>query len=540
MLPWPSRCAALFVLAGACTSEGHTLLVDLRTDLVAGLEFVSVETAANGGVPMTAPAFVGDAFADGRRVAEIRDVEGQVLVVVRLLAADGSETSRRRIQVDVASDVGITVVITRSCLGVSCPGAGDSPSATECLGAACVDPRCTVEMPELCGPAACTAATDCPAAPAACAESRCIQGTCLAVGNDALCTGDDLCRADIGCVPRPAEADGGLDAGTPDAGPRDAGPPPDLMPLATGMADVVCDLIEPCLAVSADKAIGTDCVANATQTLLSELAPMILAAYERGTLEIDPGNFDSCIDAYRALGCRAFESRGPARCSAALRGLVPSGAPCNYNIECEPGLFCDSSTSCPGSCVPIRSEGLACTSDNACVDGLVCEDGACSRPDGDGAPCSSDALHCEAGTQCIVSTCRRIADVYVAEDGEACDVGTPRLCRFGLACVDEASGSFCRPLLTASGAACRRSITDACIPGEACDAASGSDGTCVPLPSDGEPCLMDGPRICQAMHECVAGTCERKGLTGTACTAGVDCLSATCSGMLCAVPQCVP
>ncbi len=115
----------------------------------------------------------------------------------------------RRVSAIVHSPITIvTIVLTRSCEGVMCPN--DNPAFDSCLGGRCVDPRCTPETPEFCPPGQCVSAAECGVPDAECVESRCGDGVCLAVPNNALCAEGQVCHGLRGCI---------------DQEPRDGGPP---------------------------------------------------------------------------------------------------------------------------------------------------------------------------------------------------------------------------------------------------------------------------------------------------------------------------
>jgi hypothetical protein len=233
------RVVALCLAAGlaGCDDGRPVLAVDLRTDLIPVVEFARVRTTVMD--PAGGPSRLVDREVDerddliaGRRVAELPVDPGQVRLLVELVKSNGMIVAMRPVVVTVTGSTGVTVVITRDCRGVVCPGPGDDPAATACLAERCVEPECTVATPELCPPPQCSSAGECPPGPA-CTEPQCEGGACLVAARDARCAPDELCDPELGCVPRPEPVDAGapVDAGTgmdggpgPDAGPgRDAG-----------------------------------------------------------------------------------------------------------------------------------------------------------------------------------------------------------------------------------------------------------------------------------------------------------------------------
>lgn len=215
-----------------CTSAGPELLVDLRTDLVPDAEFARVRTELYESRPTNGEATLLDRrvvhagapdadYLAGRRVASFEGVQrGSRWLVVSLLDDAGDVVVRRPIIVEVTADTGVIVVITRDCVGVECPGAGDDVGALACLAGRCVDPRCHPQAREFCPPATCEADPDC-AVPAACAAGACVDGTCLSSSLDAACPEGTFCDPVLGC----RVADGLMPPDGEDAGaPVDAGP----------------------------------------------------------------------------------------------------------------------------------------------------------------------------------------------------------------------------------------------------------------------------------------------------------------------------
>jgi len=206
------------MLFTACTDDTATVLVDLKTDLVAGAEFSAVQTLLEGtGAPIETPALLGDDFVDGRRVAELNDLTpGRHVVVVTLVAADRTPITERRFRLDVSESIGLTALLTRDCRTVRC-GGGETCVAGTCVSDDCVnagDPNCP--MAEC---TSVTALTACPGA-SACAEARCDLGACL-YASLGTCGGGEYCSPEDGCLP------------VPDDIPPDAGPPGSLSPLAS-------------------------------------------------------------------------------------------------------------------------------------------------------------------------------------------------------------------------------------------------------------------------------------------------------------------
>lgn len=243
---------AATLLAG-CSASGFQLIVDLRTDLRPGYDFVVVRTSvleapdpSVEGVRRTLAAATTDHYVEGERVAELSDLPaGSYLIAVELLDGASAVVAGRRARVDVSGPRSVSILITSECFGVRCPGAGDPVGATECSAGRCVSPECTADNPDACGIGGCASDDEC-AAVVSCSVGRCTGGACFQAPDDARCPSGSYCDITDGCAPIPAmdagapttdAGGGGLDAGPGiDAG-HDAGP--SCVPSA-------CDDLDPC------------------------------------------------------------------------------------------------------------------------------------------------------------------------------------------------------------------------------------------------------------------------------------------------------
>lgn len=220
------------LLAGCGQQDAVDLFVDVRTDVRPEYEFASVRielvgagSAGPGRVQRPATAAEEAAFREGMRVAEFEEVDRPLVSVrVALLDALGLPVLERAAAVRIGErDRIVTVLLTRDCAGVICPGPGDDPSLEACLGGRCVDARCTPETPEHC-PRGCDDDSDC-AVEASCATGRCDEGTCFRVERTNACNEGQWCHPETGCVAIPDVVDAGmsLDAGMDAAVAFDAG-----------------------------------------------------------------------------------------------------------------------------------------------------------------------------------------------------------------------------------------------------------------------------------------------------------------------------
>ncbi len=201
---------------GACEGDGATLVIDVKTDLVPGVELIAIRTELDA--PRTRVdqvVFRGDDAASGIRAAELAGLaDGDHVVDVSLLDAAMRVVLRRRVRVVVRGPTGVTLLFTRTCRDVVCPRTGEDTTLTECVGGACADPSCSVEVRATCPPAECTSDDACTFA-ASCARGACVDGFCLATSSAGACASNEYCHPDLGCLALPDPI--------PDAGPRDAG-----------------------------------------------------------------------------------------------------------------------------------------------------------------------------------------------------------------------------------------------------------------------------------------------------------------------------
>lgn len=199
------------------------------------------------------------------------------------------------------------------------------------------------------------------------------------------------------------------------------------------------------------------------------------------------------------------------------------GEPCSeYN--CGPGDACDfAATEGCGVCRPLPKEGEACITppitdeELYCATGFACAEGICIKDQNRarGEPCLLDE-YCGPGLDCDENA--RCAAVY--EEGMPCSgsliCGDWLICREGK-CTTSGSklGEACQ--IVGSLTTC---VRGACI-----------EGTCQPLPSDGEPCHRDcpdceeqclSPFVC-VDHQCAPGPACGEGRTGDLCAEHFQC-----------------
>jgi hypothetical protein len=247
-----------WIAVAGCGGE-IDLAVDVRTDYTPGRDFVGVRAEVfRGSDPRTSDApphgeneVTAPSTADfylGRRVADFGGIEaGRWWVKVVLLRLDGSVLATRLASVEVGDTRIVTVVFTRTCADVSCPGSADLETDTECLGGRCVDPTCGADADATACAAECNQDIGCVDVPhAECAVPTCREGVCLLRAEDARCGGGGArCDPGDGCFVPVREDAGptGMDGGPPtDSGP-DTGMMPDTGPPDAGPPDASCECL---------------------------------------------------------------------------------------------------------------------------------------------------------------------------------------------------------------------------------------------------------------------------------------------------------
>jgi len=235
---WPFVLTALITLGGCGLGPRVLLVVDLQTDLIAGIEFTTVRTAV-GDERATLDALPGS-FVSPSRVAELRTPPGTRDVRVELLDRAGAVVAERRLIVDLHRDTGVVVFISARCRSVVCAGdqtcidgtcrqadsiCGGEPCrpgvGETCTGRECDDP--SRFCPSGVCDEDCEDDDDCMNLDA-CSIPRCEARVCVGVPISNACPDGLFCSIAIGCVPVPpgVEFDGGAPSDAAVGG--DAGP----------------------------------------------------------------------------------------------------------------------------------------------------------------------------------------------------------------------------------------------------------------------------------------------------------------------------
>jgi hypothetical protein len=264
-------------------------------------------------------------------------------------------------------------------------------------------------------------------------------------------------------------------------------------------------------------------------------------AIDRGTVRVDEGEFDDCLRDVPCLApsvaAPAWAPRDPlATCREAFVGTVAIGADCFVDEECAPQGFCAgaSQTVC-GACEARRATGARCERDAQCPPGLLCVNSTCVaatqvEDSGVGGPCglfeqtlmsSATYASCRRGLYCVGFGMDRTC-IDPLPVGASCTVGMGE-CASGAMCV---SGVCVAQVIVQDvGAPCGNEVL--CEP-ERLVCASGA---CAQRPGEGASCVV---APCRVELECVSGVCRRGLADGATCSRDSACASGFCFGSVCA------
>jgi hypothetical protein len=183
-----------------------------------------------------------------------------------------------------------------------------------------------------------------------------------------------------------------------------------------------------------------------------------------------------------------------AMCACTGECVVVTANPCNTDINCNPGDFCDP---CTSHCAALSSLCEACTGLSACADGGTC------MPFSDGGTfcglaCLTDA-GCPTGYTCAATGAPD--KQCLPKSGSCTDLG---LCENDGDCTD---GEICNEVL------------QVCAPGCDDDLSCPNDQLCVAARCS-DPCTDNAQ--CESPKECTDGRCKIPG----ACDSSADCIAA--------------
>ena len=191
-----------------CAPATPTLRVVLVTDLRPGFEITRTQVFVIGDdriVDDIVTRFLPERQIgrDGVPIAFFAPLARRYRIDLTVFGASDAVIEHRVIERAADGPMTITVLLSRACLGVSCPDA--------CHAGRCVSNACFEENPGSCGSTECRVPGDCADSGVACVEPFCsASGACFGVAVSARCAVGEICDISLGCRdPRPAAADGG-------------------------------------------------------------------------------------------------------------------------------------------------------------------------------------------------------------------------------------------------------------------------------------------------------------------------------------------
>ncbi|MEO7592544.1 MAG: hypothetical protein ABI134_15110 [Byssovorax sp.] len=544
MIRWMSSAAMLFALSlltiASCSTSGRAVSVDLRTDLVPGVEFSKVVTKIDDAQTVDHGATeLPSQYIAGARVADFSELaEGNVLVKVTLLDKDGTELVSRLSRVDIKQDFALTVVVTRSCAGAVCPEPEGDPDLTTCQAGHGTRPECTPETPESCPASECASDGDC-RTEISCLAPSCDHGVCLFPPNDALCAKGQTCNPNQGCV-----AADGTPVCTATAATEQS---------CSDHADDDCNGRIDCLD---DACAGSSCEDGDACTQGETCASTACGGGQAISCDdMNPCTDDACDP---AKGCTHTDNTTPCDDGDACTtsDVCAAGA-------CKPGTAtpCDDQNSCTDdACNPATGcthadNTAACDDGNVCTTLDVCAGGACkpgpAKSCDDQNPCTDDTCDPAAG-------CGHANNAGACNDnvfcngvdkcqGGACSIhpGSPcaQLCNEQMdSCVGCLVTADCGPITYGVWSACggfaaacdttgtrSRTVSTPLCTGGACSMTPSVETEACARPTDGDSC---GAPTYGAWSACggFASTCDTMG-TRTRSVTTPTCQSDTCAGV---------
>lgn len=296
----------------------------------------------------------------------------------------------------------------------------------------------------------------------------------------------------------------------------------------------------------------------------------------------------ACVQKLRNVSCLSDD----VYCDR-VSGSGPAGTSCFGESDCQADLYCDTRSTCPGSCKPriplgetikeyeqecvdgayayvnvcraFVAEGASCAalSGNSrrqrCAKGLICTSSeVCSKGNeyaGLNEPCGGER-YCGAGLRCLGATCaKRVTamgacaspddcvtglacvggrcETHFGKAGDTCETSTNRYCGTDFFCNQTSSSGVgvCAPLRS-SGATCETS--NQCARGLFC-VDLGAAGECRARINAGGGCAESA--VCADELYCSNNSCTYKKSEGASCASSDECL-ASCSSGVCTMPFC--
>lgn len=324
------------------------------------------------------------------------------------------------------------------------------------------------------------------------------------------------------------------------------------------LASTYCSLYEKCYGpLSALFSPGEDCVTRTQRSIEDGSFSKLQGEIDAGNAVYNADKAQGCLDELAARSCDKLLQRDSPACDATVEGTVDIGGDCTIDADCKGKAYCKAGASCPGKCAALQSAGGDCQTDDQCQDGLACDETTkkCVTPAAKGQPCKGGSEpDCAPPLLCIgddeskgqTGTCVDWHDLLTAKAGASCDFLNNQWCENGIPCVAQSVSPTGAVTATcgqkvAAGAACKAAVPDQCPDGQYCALQPQSiDGTCTPLPKEGEACAGLGGGTCGAYLRCDASsqTCKPLQRLGEACTDDMFCYSNHCASGGCAPIGC--
>ncbi|MFO0596508.1 MAG: hypothetical protein U0228_14425 [Myxococcaceae bacterium] len=273
------------------------------------------------------------------------------------------------------------------------------------------------------------------------------------------------------------------------------------------------------------------------------------AGVRDGGAHLVPAQFAACLLDLTDAPCALVTA---AHCDGIFVGNGAAGSTCVLPTQCQPGLACDFSLTCPGRCVPGGQAGAplsaACNANPAtgtlvlCEPFLECRDGTCQRPLPKATvgtaclvrPNEVDPPNpCELGAVCFDGRCVALGGLdggCPCQNGLTCELGK---------CVDP-SGPPCGAVHCTPDEFCRNGFCVRRLPEGAscspfsleCAAGLSCDGTCRAPRQLGESCSTLTPIPCVRGLVCQAGVCHPPAALGESCQSTPCAEEFNCTGAI--------
>jgi hypothetical protein len=337
----------------------------------------------------------------------------------------------------------------------------------------------------------------------------------------------------------------------------------------TKYAEAACAFLQRCNSISSAELATCQTQFAATCTIPTTDAG-------GGVLTFDGANAACCVKHMAEnFACTSFDfdmKRDPA-CDNTTIGTIATSAACYKDDECAGNAYCDTRSTCPGTCKNYILTGNACTVTDKCADNGSCVGSVCVAPSYScqDAPCTKNGDECFAGYYCKLPAADAGAGTCQAlpATSQPCGMETGFQCTYGVSCNLNLEAGFtgtCGALGTA-GAACLSVLnceagfycakadggilgtcTAVLAPGADCDPAARdyscgrglvygcqpATGKCATNPAVGDPCVVDND-TCQnswcdgSAGDGSSGICAAEKAGGAACESGSECKSGDCT-----------